>query len=107
MLPRANLALAGAVLLALLASGEARAQDDQSYDPDACTRLEDLGIEIVETWSSAQLDYAEGLIDRSELEWRFGNLKNHLENYEREAGFAGCDQLAADMEWVLGEMTMP
>jgi hypothetical protein len=80
---------------------------EETYDSAACERLETLGIEINETWTYAREDYFAGVIDRSDLEWRLGNLKNHLENYERDAGFAGCDQLAADMRWVLGEMTMP
>lgn len=122
MLSRFAAALTAAVLLALPAA-QAGAQGEEvmefmneeagteesedTTDYAACDRLSELGIEINQSWTSARLDYFEDLIDRSELEWRLGNLKNHLENYAREAGYAGCDQLAADMNWVLGEMTMP
>lgn len=107
VLPAAPAAAQGEEITEFVNEEAAPEESEDSVDYAACDRLTELGIDINQSWTSARLDYYDDLIDWSELEWRLSNLKSHLENYAREAGFAGCDQLAAEMNWVLGEMTMP
>lgn len=107
VLPAAHAAPQGEEIAEFVNEEAAPEESEGTVDYAACDRLSELGIDINHSWTSARLDYFDGLIDRSELEWRLSNLKSHLEDYAREAGYARCDQLAQDMNWVLGEMIMP
>lgn len=77
------------------------------FNPQKCNDLENRATEIIQLWGNAKTTYNEEDGDLGNLRWKFDNLKMHLENIKRDAGYNQCNRLNNEIEYVLNDWKRP